>query len=263
MINWTISECSGGWLILITDRDQVVHVLTKLVQKRTSGTASPFHEKKKLSLKFELGKIQQEPSPQLLSLEKVSREAISYLSDNSSLEVNILIADKRISFTSQIFKIEGSTLWVLVPSSLTQVERRNQKRIRTNFLNTVFFKCKEWRLEEKELDSPLCFTTYKHLATWIFASDISEEGLCIESMFPAFFNWSSANPNFSQAEIIFPMTKPCKIDAEIRWVKRIREFQRVGNIQIPIYKYLAGLQIRDKDSSYDDAFHLLKNKLGE
>ncbi len=225
------------------------------------AVAVPFSEKKKLSVKFEFGRVQFEHSPRLMALEKVAKEAFSYLQDYASVEINVMDEDKRFNFTSQIYQMDKGLIWIILPSSITETERRIQKRLRTNFLNSVFFNA-DWRRDESDLDSPVVFDTYRPLGNWILAVDISADGLCIESPFPAFFNWTSSNPVFEHAEVIFPMEKPCRVKAELRWVKRIREHQKTNTTNpVALYKYLAGLQITQKDQRYNQLFAAIAEKL--
>ncbi len=230
---------------LINDSQEINRFFLNLSREGSTGIIRPI-DAPTLGVKFKFGKTRLKEHPIALQLIGISTYGLEKLKEYKDLKIEVFGQDKRVSFEARTLKVGNNGIWVSLPHEVINSERRERQRYITNDSHTPFFDPGGWTINPDDITAPPLFSLYKPISTWCRIMDISFDGICFETRFPAIIGWVEKNPIFKDSRIILPMKRPYAVPTELRWTKRIRERVRVeDNTFISIQKYKFGVKYQD------------------
>ncbi|MBM4250497.1 MAG: PilZ domain-containing protein [Deltaproteobacteria bacterium] len=184
----------------------------------------------------------------------VSKAGIEMIEVGGGLQVEFATMATKIMFSTPI--LERGTSWVRVgfPKTLVSLERRSSDRYLCRDHLMSFLSFSLWGPKVSDVISPPFYEHQFQPASMVPIADISAGGVCIVTRFPSLCNELFRGVVDKQAHLHMPMQPSIPVEAEVRWIKKIKEHMTQVNTDTPISlysrHYRLGIQFRDPSDSF-------------
>ncbi len=169
------------------------------------------------------------------------------------IQVEFATMATKIMFTSPVLDIGESWVRVGFPKTLVSLERRSSDRYvcRDHLMSFLSFSL--WEPKVNDVLAPPMYAHQKESGAMVTIADISVGGICVVTRFPSICSVFFRGVVDGRALLHLPMQIPLPVEAEVRWIKKIKEHvaqpKADGTISLYTRSYRLGLQFRNQSES--------------
>ena len=158
----------------------------------------------------------------------ISDKGRALLEAGAVVQVEFILMATKVMFSSRISSNENGNVSVALPTALISVERRKNARYPCREQLAPFLNLSIWSSGSDEYVLPPIYLHQEVIKSYIKIADISADGLCAVSRFPAMGMLLKRGVVDEEAKLVLPMSEPIPVKIEVRWVKRIKEHVDLG-----------------------------------
>ena len=160
-----------------------------------------------------------------ISIAEISDRGRLHLGDETDIQVEFIMLSSKVVFRTKILVWQRDVILLSLPSSLISIERRKNLRQACSENLAAFITLSSYQPKSQGVGSPVVMEHLHPLKNYLGVVDLSMGGLCATARFPEIIDNLTLHPIDDQAQLILPMQSPVVLPMQVRWVKRIKEYQ--------------------------------------
>jgi hypothetical protein len=177
-----------------------------------------------------------------LEISNISPVGMAHLKTAREVIVEFKGMSTHLTFAQVIVEHQDAGVRIALPKQLYSLERRKNSRFKTTDENSAFLSVPSIGKSPATFGSPFAPTQLNNLNNWVRLADLSEGGICLVTRFPGILRHFRREHSIDDAALMLPMHTPIPVNAQVRWVKRVREMDEQLGEEAFRRKILIGLQ---------------------
>ena len=155
----------------------------------------------------------------------ISEKGVKFLAEQAGgiIQVEFVLTSAKVMFQSRLINLSRQDCTLAVPSQLVSIERRRNARYPVTSHARAYMSFESWAPLANDQASPPFWDSTKEIGSLVPVGDVAIGGVSLVTRFPGICRVLDRGQTIESGQIHLPMMGVFKLEAAIRWCKRLRE----------------------------------------